>query len=236
MNKTEEPIEAKKEGHLKDETKITHPAFAQIAASRVSGSENLYGSEFNHQNFITISIKRSELHRTLSRDWPFPREELIEIAMSEAQWATFVSSLNNGSGVQCTISRIQGKTVPGIPAQPSKSERFAKEMNKAVSDVRDEIQKLLEELDGPLSKTKAAELRRKLEWVAGKVEDSTGFVAKQFDEHMEETTEKAKIEVNSYITSVVQRAGLDAIAGTGMLTLQGMGGKDYQEGVAGNES
>lgn len=71
--KDEEPVEVKGDGHSGRESRITHPAFAQIGASRVSGSVNLYGSEFNHQHFITISIHRSELNRSLSRDWPFAR-------------------------------------------------------------------------------------------------------------------------------------------------------------------
>lgn len=220
--KDEEPVEVYSDGHSGKESKLTHPAFAQIGARRVSGSTNLYGSEFNHQHYITISIQRSELNRSLSRDWPFAREELIEVALSESQWATFVSTLNHGSGVQCTLSRVQGQMVPGIPRQKPQSERFAEEIKQAVADVRNDIQKLAEGLDGPLAKTKVAELKKQLERIAGRVEGHTKFVADQFDEHMEETTENAKIEVNAYITSAVQRAGLDAIAEKGMLTLPGV--------------
>lgn len=92
-------------------------------------------------------------------------------------------------------------------------------MKQAVADVRNDIQRLAAGLDGPLAKTKVAELRKQLEWIAGRVEGHTKFVADQFDEHMEDTTEKAKIEVNAYITNAVQKAGLDAIAEKGMLTL-----------------
>lgn len=220
--KDEDPIET---SNSRSETTLSHPAFAQISASRVSGAANLYGSEFTHQHFISITISRSELNRSLNRDWPFAREELIEVSLSEAQWATFVSTLNHGSGVQCTLSHLQGEMIPGIRQQKPQSERFAKEMQQAVADIQDELRKLAGDLNGPLAKTKAAELRKQLEWIAEKVGTHTVFVANQFDEHMEETTEKAKIEINAYIANAVQKAGLNAIAENGMLTLPGTKGE-----------
>ena len=38
----------------------SHPAFGQIAASRVSSTPgvSLYGSDFDHQRYMTISIRR----------------------------------------------------------------------------------------------------------------------------------------------------------------------------------
>jgi hypothetical protein len=81
-----------------------HPAYAQIGASRVSGGTYLYGSNFAHQHYVTISITKSELNRSLSRDWASGGEEYIEVALSEAQWASFVSTLNSGTGIQCTLN------------------------------------------------------------------------------------------------------------------------------------
>lgn len=202
------------------ETVLNHPAFAQIGASRVSStSASLYGSEFNHHHYMTITIRRSELHRDLSRDWPFGREELVQVALSEAQWASFVSSPNVGSGVQCTLSRFNGEGVPGIIQPKSKSDRFADEIKLSVEKLQADIQKLADELDGPLSKTKVIELKRQIGWMSERVGNSAAYIATKFDEHMEETTEKAKIEVNAYVMNAVQRAGLDAIAEKSMLAL-----------------
>lgn len=215
----EEPVEIFGTGHSGKESKITHPAFAQIGASRVSGSANLYGSEFNHQHYMIISISRSELNRSLSRDLPFAREELIEVALSEAQWATFVSTPNHGSGVQCTLTRHQGKMIPGIPRQKPNSERFAEELKQSIAEIRNDLKNLADGLDGPLAKSKVSELKKQLEWISEKIIGNTKFVADQFDEHMEMTTEKAKIEVNAYVTNAIQRAGLDAIAEKNLLLI-----------------
>jgi hypothetical protein len=65
--------------------------------------------------------------------------------------------------------------------------------------------------DATIGKTKAKELQHKLEIVAHRLTDTTGFIADSFDEHVEKTVEKGKIEVNAYITSAVQRVGLDTL-------------------------
>src|SRR5687767_12050919 len=99
----EKPTTTKRVGRTDRGTTESHPAYGQISASRVSGSINLYGSDFRHNHYVIVSIHRSVLDRDLSHDWPFPRQEIIEVALSESQWAHFVSSLNAGSGAQCTI-------------------------------------------------------------------------------------------------------------------------------------
>lgn len=37
------------------------------------------------------------------------------------------------------------------------------------------------------------------------------FVAKQFDEHMEDIVEDAKVEIHGYMTNTLQRAGMDVL-------------------------
>lgn len=119
-----------------------HPAYAQIGASRVSGQTFLYGSDFAHQHYITISIQASELHRGLSRDWPVARQEYIEVALSEAQWATFVSTLNVGQGVQCTLNHKDGKGIPQIASRMDRKEQFQAETNQRLEHGMNELKEL----------------------------------------------------------------------------------------------
>ena len=96
--------------------KITHPAFGQVQVSRISGHTTLYDSEFNHAHYVRVTVHRSELNRSLSRDWHFAKSEIVEFDLSEAQWATFVSSFGNGSGTPCTLKFIAGQGhMPQIP-------------------------------------------------------------------------------------------------------------------------
>jgi hypothetical protein len=190
-----------------------HPAYAQIAASRVSGSAHLYASDFKHHHFVTVSIHRSVMNRSLSRDWPYAREEYIEVALSESQWATFVSSLNVGQGVCCTLRHRNGQTVPEIPPPSSRSDQFAEEAKKDAAEALAALAALAEQIDQtPMSQKAKASLLNHVHIARRKLNDSIPFVAKSFTEHVEGVKEAAKIEINAHVNAVITRAGLQAIA------------------------
>lgn len=197
-----------------DETVSRHPAFCQIGASRVSGRTNLYASDFGHNAFMTISIRRSELHRNLFNDWHYGKEELIEVALSEAQWATFVSAPNVGSGVPCTLQHFSGKIIPGLPDPIARSDQFSDEMKKSAAESLEALDELAEMIDAlGLPKGKASQLKEQNRVARAKLASTIPFIVKQFDEHLEETVEKAKAEIHGYMINTVQRAGIAALSG-----------------------
>jgi hypothetical protein len=185
-----------------------HPAFAQIGASRVSGSAYLYGSDFEHQHFVIVSIARSELHRGLSNDWHHEREELIQVAMSEAQWATFVSSMNQGSGVPCTLERLAGAGVPQLPAPLSRQDQFKGELRDTLKDGMDALAALRADL---VARKMPKTVLDHLDKCVRELSQNIPFVAQQFGEHVEGITEAAKIEMQAYISHTINRAGLTAL-------------------------
>lgn len=191
-----------------------HPAYGQIAVSRVSGGRYLYGSDFEHSNYVVVRISESQLNRTLNRDWPFARKEIIEVALTEAQWATFVSSFNQGSGVQCTIERREGVgMVPGFPA-PNRADKFKIEVAedlKSIIEQLTDLKKAFEENTTGLSKKAAATLLEKVNKALRVADDHVPFAQKQFEEHMEDVKEKTKAEVHGYLSHQINRLGLDAI-------------------------
>ncbi len=189
-----------------------HPAFGQISASRMSGSMNLYGSDFTHNHYIAIRIAASTLKRDLSHDWHHPGKEYIEVYLSEAQWATFVSSLNQGCGPCCTIGTVAGQAMPELPAPKSRADQFSGELDANLVCVVASIRASLAQIDEmKLTKAKAKELKDPLQRALTDLTANLAFVAKSFDEHAEKTVEKAKSEVHGYMTSVLMRAGVLAI-------------------------
>lgn len=217
-------------GKAHSESVTTHPAFAQIGASRVSGGAYLYGSDFLHQHYVTISIRASELHRNLSRDWHFGRNEYIEVALSEAQWATFVSSMNVGSGVPCTLQSKDLKTVPGLPKPAKIADQFKAEMVKTMADIQADLKALRADVGGlGLGKKKAEDLEKRLAQIHDRLIGSTGFVSNQFEEHVENVVESAKVEVNAYVVSQVMRAGLESLGNKPVLQLAA---EEVTEGAA----
>ena len=212
MRKTEEPVTSKG-GVRGDEEVTTHPAFGQIGAYRTSGSTALYDSDFRHNQYMTIKISASELRRGLNRDWHFGKGEFVEVALSEAQWATFVSSPNMGSGVPCTIKFRDGEVVPNLPDPISRTDQFKGEMAERVAGMVAQVSAAIEQIDGmSLPKGKAQTIKDTLNSLQTNLRSNLPFVAESFDEHMEGTVEKAKQEVHGYMTGVLQRAGLNALA------------------------
>lgn len=191
-----------------------HPAYGQIGVSRVTGQTTLYDSEFEHRAYMTIRIWRSQLHRDLGRDWHFGHRELIEIALSEAQWATFVSSPNIGTGVPCTLERVAGERMPSIPLRHER-EVVSQELHEHADEMATKVTKAIAEIEGEigssLSKKKREAVLRHLRALEMALGSNVPFYIQQFEEHIENTVEKAKVEVGAYVQATLQRAGLEAL-------------------------
>lgn len=192
----------------------THPAYGQITVSRVSGNSYLYGSDFQHRDYVVIGLHESKLNRSLSRDWAFQGKTIAEVALTEAQWATFVSSFNQGGGTQCTLTRREGVgMVPGLP-QPKRAEKFKDEFADELGDITALLKDVLAKVEGAtsgLSKKKAEELVGPIQRALRTVTGSIPFLNEQFEEHMETVIENSKMEVEGYLNSRITRAGLKAL-------------------------
>jgi hypothetical protein len=205
----------------RDEThgdRYTHPAFGQISVSRVSGGHtSLYDSDFGHRGYVVVRIARSELCRSLSRDWHFSSglltNQIAEIAMSEAQWATFVSSFNSGSGVPCTLQVVHGEQQPGLPPRDEK-DQYAPEVQARIDRASAALEALKNDLAAGttgMPKGKAAAMMEHVDTALREFRSNVPFVVKSFGEHVETRMEKAKVEIHGWMNATVQRAGLQAI-------------------------
>jgi hypothetical protein len=192
-----------------------HPAFAQIRASRVSGGAVLYGSDFQHQNYVTISIARSEMHRNLSEDAPYSNiAGFVEVSLSEAQWATFVSSMNVGMGVPATLTRLNGELVPGIERTPPRRHKFKEEADAKTAEVEthlDELQALIE--GSKLSQADKKAMLNKLMFARRGLGSSIQFILDRFAEYMEHTVEKARSEIIATAQAVLVKTGISKLMG-----------------------
>lgn len=212
----EQPKTVTRDG-VRDETRTTHPAYAQIGASRVSsgGAGNgvaLYGSDFMHNDFVAIRIKRSQLGRNLNHDWHYAYDEMIEVMLSYSQWAEFVSTMNSGEGVPCTLRAVDGKLMPGLPKPETRSTQFIQEQQKDMENLIAlvvDAEKQVAELNIS-QKAKAVMLNLAFK-IKQELKSNLPFVMKSFGKHMENTVEKAKTEVHAYVENRIHRAGLAAM-------------------------
>jgi len=210
---TEDVKIKKSDSPISDEV-ATHPAFGQIEVVRTSsgGGNTLYGSDFNHQRSISLTIYRSELHRSLSGDRHHATEPLIRVEMSEAQWASIMSFVGLHGGMPVTLRRIGNESVPDLPRPGRRSLQFRKEMEETLSKAVEQLEDALKEIDSlPISAKRKLELRRKVDLGAAHLFTNAEFVADRFDEHMEETVAKAKQEVMGFEQRVLG-AGVKTMA------------------------
>jgi hypothetical protein len=203
------PVEpTRSDGGMHDDYRESHPAYGMISASRQQGRKVLAGSDFDHQNFMTVTVKRARRYRGLSSDRWHADNEVIEVNMSEAQWANFVSATNVGDGVPCTIgwTREEGH-LPAIKRIDTRRE----ETKREVAEDLDEATAFLDEMlaDDRLPKW----AREKATRARARLTDGIPFVLSSADEHMETLIEHAKIEFDAWATGAIMRAGIEAITG-----------------------
>lgn len=195
--------------------KETHPSFGMVGISHCSSTgATLVGSEFKHNHFATLTIKRAEKHRDLSREWWFGTEQLIEVFLSEAQLVELIGRPNIGDGVPCTLHRIAGEPMPEPPKPASMRDKFRADLRghtkECVADLRAAMDDLNQAIEsGRIGRTVLREIHRKLQYAASAIDDGIPFVEKQFEKSMEDTIKHAATEIEATVTQTAIRLGIE---------------------------
>lgn len=203
--------EAVAEGHVM--AAETHPAFALIGAYRTQTGPRgkpLFDSDILHRNTVVLRIERAERTRDLHQDWIHGRATLIEVEMSEAQWASFVSSMNT-SGVPCTLRRLGTERVEDVEYAP-RLEESMDETRRAADEAFAAIIDALREFEATPATPKRAkdEALAKLRAVVSNAAPNVAYAGKTLGEHAENVVQKARADVEAMVTQHAARIGLDA--------------------------
>lgn len=185
-----------------------HPAWGLIGASRVSSSPPgavLFDSDIRHQHSVIVRISTATRRRDLSRDWMMAKREFVEVEMSEAQWASFVSSMNAGQGVPCTIRRREDDwSVPGMPYEP----RLQESMREVRVAADEAVAKVAEAFAAYKEKKTAANLRN-LEFAIRNMPANAEFAASSLSEHAENVVQRARADIEAMVLAKAQQLGLE---------------------------
>lgn len=203
--------------------KETHPAYGLISVSRPQSSPgtNLFGSDLSHQHFIAVHIQTAAVDRSLSRDWVYPEEHVLEFYMSEAQWAKFVAGGGRSQATPITLShKIKGTELEVLPAIPTKEvnrkDQFNQEFKDKLQRQLGEIQELAKELSTlseqkSVSKVQLRQISANLTNKLDNLPKNVDFMVESFKEVTETVVEEAKAEVEAYVLQVQQSAGIAAL-------------------------
>lgn len=187
-----------------------HPAWVLVGASRVSCSppgHALFDSDLRHQHYVVVRVKRASRSRDLYHDWKHGRQTIVEFAMSEAQWASFVSSMNAGDGVPATLEwdmTREDPQVPGVPYEP-RLQVSMDEVHDAASRAQADVAKAF----AAYKEKKSVENLRTLESAIRNMTPNIDFAAKSLGEHAENVVQRARADVEAFVVQKAQQLGLD---------------------------
>lgn len=199
-----------------------HDAYGVIGVSHVSGQKDLFMVDYPQEHYVVLRIKKAETRRNLSNTNVFGKAEIIEVAMSEVQWARMIAAPNRNDGVPCTLSRYtdpltkEYKT-PKLEGQHAASvETFSAEVRAAGSKVAGRVQEAQSILTSILAggaprKADLQKLKEALYFANQGLESSLGFVVGQAEEAIHKSAESAKAEVEAHVDFVMTKLGERAL-------------------------
>lgn len=218
-----EPVEPtvseERTGRCDPHERYNHPAYGTLTLSTITGGDKtLFGSDLGHNQRICIRVNTATLKRDLNHDWIHADKQLVELEMSHAQFAQFITSNGNGSGTPCTLKFIRGEgVIPAIKNIESKHETFRREIKDAaavrlqhIKQALDSLRTMLED-GGSVSKKELRVIYGNLARHAEQLPGTMEFVVKSAEEALEKATADAKVEVESYVQMTAQRLGLKTI-------------------------
>lgn len=223
------------EGTTMERVRHTHDAMGVIKVVKSQGSQaTLFGSALKHSQFIGIEINRAHVDRHLNADHISDVGEppIVQLSMSEAQWAQFVSSIGNGMGTPVTLEWAPSRDVfpspmPRLAAEPTKK-TFEDEMKAAGEKASEAIIKVQKKFDEFLatgakapSKAQLKEMQDELRHAGSHFAGHMAFVQRQFAATMEKTVSAAKTEIETYIGNLATATGIEAIRNQTAPTLIG---------------
>lgn len=198
-----------------------HPAFGTIQVSRhsVTPGAVLFDSDIRHRHTVVITISTATRKRDLNRDWIHTGEHLTEVEMSEAQWASFVSSMGSQSVPVTLRSTETNRMLPELEYDPRLAHSIT-EVKGAANKTFDRIKAAVAAFDALDSKATAKEKREAMSAIRSatiNAESNIAFVAQSLTKHAENVVQRSRADIEAMAIQASNRLGLPE--GTRLLEL-----------------
>lgn len=197
--------------------KETHESYGMMGFYRSSGGHtNLFGSSIKHQHTIRLRLKTVYKHRRLNETRYFGEREIVEVEMSQNQFAELITSMNMGDGIPVTIRRINGKRTEDCPEE-NQREIFEREFEEKMKSLDDKLrtltvqaEQILNDKSAPKKSDKETILMQ-LRMLHQEISSNIPFMASQFNEQMYKTVTEAKGEVEAFVMNKVHSLGIEGL-------------------------
>ena len=186
-------------------TSYKHPSFGMLSFNRTHGGHsNLFGSSIQHNDTIHMVLKEGVVIRGLNDDRYVGEDEILEVEMSQSQFAELITSMNVGTGIPCTIKYLRGKgrinEADFINKRQQITNEFKESMNERMSDAKefyDEVKELFTTKKS-IGKGDREMILRRLANVTQCIESSSKFIFDQFQNQIDKTITEAKGEIEAF--------------------------------------
>jgi hypothetical protein len=205
----------KVDSHFPDHESYKHPSFGLLSFCRTNGNSKFFGSDATHDSYITLTLKKAKLDRSLSKDWMFEDGDLVNVRLTEMQFASLITSLNVGSGVPVTIEYLQGK-VEKLPEVENRKDFVLRRVRDEVDKIQNQILPNQEKLKAILEKKSFNKEDKSaihdLVYQSQRViSDSLPFYLKCFEEALGEMVTEAEIEAEAKIVNKINHLGKEVL-------------------------
>ena len=207
-----------------------HPSFGTVQIARTSchPSRSLFDSQTRHSNVIALKVLHASRYHNEDTHGSgiLSENSIVEVYMSEAQYAHMVSSANLGSGTPCTISQLGKKIVEECPVDTTASE-YAKESVKDCNKVLERMEEAQEFIDtlvdkkSPLNKKEKKQLSDVFGNIRQQIKANIPFLVRSLQKTMDGVVEKAKMDIEVYCMNAMNESGIKRIEKDDPVTLIG---------------
>jgi hypothetical protein len=206
---------------MKDSKTTAHESFGMAGFSRsTTGGDGvtLFGSSIKHGNVIRFTVRNAEVDRHLEQDWYHVTNRLpiVEIEMSQSQFAEMITSMNMGDGIPVTLRYVNGKKMEDCPHESKvlqHSNEFKERMKEFSERVNEYGKELYSKIEKRLPKKDQDEVKGIVDQMVQEIASNIPFYEKQFVRQMEKTQTEAKAEIESFVHNKIHSAGLSTLLG-----------------------
>lgn len=187
----------------------THPSFGTIEFDRVNGnSTSLFGSSIKHRDTIIMKVSHADITRGLNSDHFFADKPIVEIEMSQSQFAEAITSMNHSNGVPVTIRYTEKDGFINGCNFVNKKEQFVNEFKEEKDKIMKNSRQLIQEVcelfnKKSLTKSDKENILSKLSMLNKDIGSNMDFVVRQFHEQMDKTVNESKGEIEAFFQNKV---------------------------------
>lgn len=198
---------------MPDGLRDSKPSYGMIGFRRQHGNRHLFGSDIGHNSYITLTVKESAVERSLNQDWYYGGKTILELVLSQMQFAELLTTLNVGDGVPCTLTFREsvGRIEPETSFE-NKREIFDREIQEICNKTAEKLNNLEVTIKAiKMSQKDRGELLSQINIAKGNVSANIPFVLEQFTEAMNQIVADSKAEVDGFVTQTIHKAGLETL-------------------------